>query len=78
MLPWPGEGDPTGVIKEALREYVGDGDGADEWVLAKHDAGVVARALRAEADNWTDETGLSISPVAELLRIRANRIEKGE
>lgn len=32
----------TEVIKEALREYVGDGDGADEEVLAQHDAAVVA------------------------------------
>lgn len=32
----------TEVIKEALREYVGDGDGADEEVLAQHNAAVVA------------------------------------
>ena len=36
MAEWPTE--PTDIIREALREYVGDGDGADEAVLAAHDA----------------------------------------
>jgi hypothetical protein len=35
----------TDTIKEALREFVGDGDGADEKVLAEHDAEVTRRAL---------------------------------
>lgn len=32
----------TDTVKEALREFVGDGDGADEKVLAEHNASVVA------------------------------------
>lgn len=36
----------TEVIKEALREYVGDGDGADEEVLAQHDEVVALAATR--------------------------------
>ena len=42
MAEWPT--DPTDIIQEALREYVGDGDGADEAVLAAHDAEVKAEA----------------------------------
>lgn len=38
----------TEVIKEALREYVGDGDGADEQVLADHDESVRRAVLREE------------------------------
>lgn len=38
----------TDTIKEALREYVGDGDGADEQVLAEHDASVLSAALNVE------------------------------
>lgn len=36
----------TEVIKEALRQYVGDGDGADEEVLAQHDEAVALAATR--------------------------------
>lgn len=32
---WPH--DPTKIVKEALREFVGDGDGEDERVLAAHE-----------------------------------------
>jgi hypothetical protein len=38
----------TDTIKEALREFVGDGDGADEAVLAEHDREVRAEALDVE------------------------------
>lgn len=34
----------TDTIKEALREHVGDGDGADEGVLAEHDREVGRQA----------------------------------
>ena len=33
------------IVQEALREYVGDGDGEDERVLAVHNAQIVANAL---------------------------------
>jgi len=33
---WPH--DPAGIVKEALRGFVGDGDGEDERVLAAYDA----------------------------------------
>ena len=49
---WPH--DPTQIVKEALREYVGDGDGEDERVLAAHDERVrrdererIARSIEA-------------------------------
>lgn len=43
----------TEVIKEALREYVGDGDGADEEVLAQHDEAVAEAATRkARRGGW--------------------------
>lgn len=49
---WPH--DATGIVKEALREYVGDGDGEDENVLAEHDRSVLRRidrqALRREIE----------------------------
>jgi hypothetical protein len=52
---WPH--DPTKIVKEALREYVGDGDGEDERVLAAHEERVraeererIARVLREEGD----------------------------
>lgn len=39
MSDWPT--DPTQIIREALREYVSDGDGADEAVLEAHDAATI-------------------------------------
>lgn len=52
---WPH--DPTQIVKEALREYVGDGDGEDERVLAAHEKRVrerIARNIQAAADAaWT-------------------------
>jgi hypothetical protein len=42
--------DPTAVAKEALREFVGDGEGADEWVLMAHDAQVRAQAFEEAAE----------------------------
>lgn len=44
-LPWPGT--PRGVVEEALREYVGDGDGMAQLILAAYD-GEVAERARAE------------------------------
>lgn len=41
---WPH--DPTKIVKEALREYVGDGDGEDERVLAAHEKRVRERIAR--------------------------------
>lgn len=42
----------TDTVKEALREYVGDGDGADEQVLAEHDAEVARRARHWRRPAW--------------------------
>lgn len=41
--------DPVETVQEAVREYVGDGDGADESVLAAYDKFVSADALDAFA-----------------------------
>lgn len=44
---WPAGG-PVEVIKEALREYIGDGDGADERVLHQYTSEVsIATLLKA-------------------------------
>lgn len=46
------------MIREALREHVGDGDGADQEILADHDRKVRAQALTdaaAEIQRWRDE-----------------------
>lgn len=53
----------TDTIKEALREYVGDGDGADEQVLAEHDAQVARRARQWQRPAWVvlfTATGLNL------------------
>lgn len=46
---WPH--DAEGIVKEALREYVGDGDGKDEEVLAAYRKTVVAEA---RSDGYQD------------------------
>lgn len=37
------------TVREAVREYVGDGDGADAALLDEYDRGVAAWALEQEA-----------------------------
>ena len=41
----------TETIKEALREYVGDGDGADEKILAAHDREVARAGYQAARED---------------------------
>lgn len=75
MAEWPT--DPTDIIREALREYVGDGDGADEAVLAAHDAEVAANALEDAAGAALSETKDKLLPGvvgASWLRSRAAEI----
>ena len=43
------------VVEEALREYVGDGEGADWLVLAAHDREVAARAWDEGAEAGYDD-----------------------
>lgn len=43
--------DATRIIQEALREYVGDGEGEDQRVLAAHDAEV---ERKAKAEAWDE------------------------
>jgi len=45
MSDWPTK--PEDIIREALREYVGDGDGADEAVLA-------AYTRKVKAEGWDE------------------------
>ena len=77
---WPH--DATGIVKEALREYVGDGDGEDERVLAAHNAIVAAKALRDAASERAvmQYQGLDYPvravPLAVLFEM-ATRIERG-
>lgn len=40
---WPHE--PTAIIREALREYVGDGEGEDEAILEAHNSQVIRDSL---------------------------------
>lgn len=42
----------TDTVKEALREYVGDGDGADERVLREHDAEVARQPGQIPRRAW--------------------------
>lgn len=42
MSEWPT--DPKDIVKEALREYVGDGDGEDERVLSECEMMIKAEA----------------------------------
>lgn len=50
---WPH--DAEGIVREALREYVSDGDGEDEKVLAAYMAGVRAVARReGQAEAWDE------------------------
>jgi hypothetical protein len=79
----------TGTIKEALREYVGDGDGSDEAVLTMHDNKVRAQALREAAMqiDWQFEVFVASDGInsirmhgkspGELLAQRAGDIEEG-
>lgn len=59
----------TDTVKEALREYVGDGDGADEKVLAEHNASVITSldlpTILAESMPCTWSIGESGHPYAE-------------
>lgn len=56
---------PTEIVQEALREYVGDGDGVNVSVLAAHDARVVARALR-DAVLAVEQIGLQRDDAADI------------
>lgn len=53
-VDWPTE--PEAIIREALREYVGDGEGADELVLADYLAGLV-RAISMHGEYVRYEYG---------------------
>lgn len=53
-LDWPNE--PGEIIREALREYVGDGEGADELVLADYHADLM-RAVAMHGEHVTYEGG---------------------
>lgn len=74
----------TDTIKEALREFVGDGDGADEAVLDEYTRQAQAQALRdakawikSSSDlstldgDWAMAWNLSTSHALEVLEIRA-------
>lgn len=69
---WPH--DPTEIVKEALREYVGDGDGEDERVLAAHEKRVrerIARNIEADAGDarWLTTGGrLGMARAARIVR----------
>lgn len=71
-ITWPTE--PAEIVQEALCEYVGDGDGADEAVLAAYDAHVAAQALREAADELVAEFGVT-NRAAGRLRARADRLD---
>jgi hypothetical protein len=71
----------TDTVKEALREYVGDGDGADEQVLREHNAAVVAGldlpTILAEAMACTWSIGESGHPYAPNCHYRKHEREHG-
>lgn len=50
---WPH--DAEGIVREALREYVGDGDGEDEKVLAAYvDQERAAARREGQAEAWAE------------------------
>lgn len=80
--------DPAEIVAEAVREYVGDGDGADEEVLANYEQSLraegAAKALRdfadaMERDDWThrDDWGVNCAYSFEV-RARADALETKE
>lgn len=72
---WPH--DATGIIKEALREYAGDGDGEDERILAAYDRAMRAEVLREAADAMDADPEFRdpLRLKAAWVRERADRIE---
>lgn len=44
-LAYLGDATPEAIVREALREFVGDGDGGDEEVLERYNVAVVVEAL---------------------------------
>lgn len=54
-----------GVIREALREFVGDGDGEDEKVLARHNRAVERKALHDAAEAFDLDDLASVQWIAE-------------
>lgn len=73
--------DVTGTIQEALRDYLGDGDGVDVLVLDKHDRQVAAIALEAAAktlEKYVGQVSLPASTIISSLNRRAERLRAGE
>lgn len=65
---WPH--DPEGIVREALREYVGDGDGEDENVLAAYDKVVGGRIAQAiEAADSSHVLNQALLPRMQAARI---------
>lgn len=52
---WPTA--PADIVREALRDYVGDGDGADEAVLEAYDRSVRERIAQDIEDQAYDANG---------------------
>lgn len=77
-MSWPPT-TPVDIVKEALREYVGDGDGADEKVLARFVASIEAKTLRETAnhrDLWGPHGEDDESSIQQWLRARAAEIDR--
>lgn len=67
--------EPGDIIREALREYVGDGEGADELVLADYLA-EIARAISLQGEYVTYPEGdfeVYSVPVFVVEEVLANR-----
>jgi len=54
-LPWPH--DPSEIVKEALRDYIGDGEGIDKSILAAHNTAVRRQALLDFAAHFEQHGG---------------------
>lgn len=71
MSDWTGEdlemvSNPVKTVREAVREYAGDGEGIDDAILDGFILKVRADALRAFADEWGDgNEGFPYGPLYE-------------
>lgn len=67
---------PTKIVAEAVREYVGDGDGADEEVLAAYEQQIRAEALEDMARFANRVYSNSLVPRTLILRDLRERAAK--
>lgn len=59
---------PTDVVKEALREFVGDGEGIDETILSAHNEEIVRSSLSTDVNNESDGSPIYLKTLGKAVR----------